>query len=334
MNGYGALTGRQQHGLINALIDAFVTRAEFEMLLALQLDRSFEDIVGEGRLRLCVFRLVRTAMGEGWLPDLIDAAVSAAPRNAELKVWIESVGHVASVPRAPVGQAPPRPHQLLQTMYFDLEELRNVVARAEAEAVDQILAFGITYPDSVYIRKLCDWLESYLGDTQQKESLALAPELTFASTQLRALARYKRDLESSNVLCTVHCLSAPAEIVAEFWHGVRHIFAEVGRYLVLVFASHGDAVFPPGVIVLPPPRFEVSHISVWTHDMVRLLGWPTGLASAWTEMLRDEAAEDDLLDVRGLYEAMDRSLQEVQFMPTEFRQRLEGIIGRGHATQT
>jgi len=333
MSTFSALTGRQQAALIDALLDAFRNRDEFEMLLALQLDESFDEIAGEGRLRLCVFRLVRTAMSGGWLPELVDAAVREQPRNAVLREWTESVGHVAVSPDSANSHNPPRPQRLTLTVYFDLGELRKAVSRAANEVTGRILAFGTTYPDGVYVGKLCDYLGSYLEPIQRKDNLSLLPEITRVSSPLDAVARYRRDLDSTNVLCVVYAEGAPPETVAKFWDGVRRTFDGTGRHLVLVLASHPTAVFPSGVVALPPPRFDVDDVDVWTHEVMRLQGWPAALASAWTELLRDEAADDEILDVRGLYEAMDRSLQEMQFAPEPFRRRLEERAGHGHATQ-
>ena len=324
------LTGRQQAQLIDALLDAFRTRDELEMLLALQLDRSLDEIAGEGRLRLCVFRLVRAAKSEGWLDDLVDMAILERPRHPMLRGWAESVGHVAVTREQQAHPHLPRPQRLTLTVYFDLADLRRTVSHAARQAMGRVVAFGTTYLDGVYVGKLCDYLGSYLEPMQRKDNLSLLPDIFTVASPLDAVARYRQDLTATNVLCVVWTQGVPAETVTEFWDGVRGLFGGTGRHLVLVFV--GAPTFPAGVITLPPPRFDVYEVDVWTHEVMRLQGWPAELANAWTELLRDEAEEDGLLDVRGLYEAMDRSLQDMQFAPEDFRRRLEERTGHGYAT--
>ena len=76
MTAADGLSGRQVETLIDALIAGYPAHEELEMLLYIELEkRSLLAIAGTGGLRSCVFRLVRAADSEGWLPELIIAAV-------------------------------------------------------------------------------------------------------------------------------------------------------------------------------------------------------------------------------------------------------------------
>jgi len=109
-----ALTGEEQSGLIDALLYAFVGRDEFDMLLTLKLDKPPGTFPDSGGLKACLFKLIRTAKSEGWLPDLIEAAVEERPNNLKLRAWMESVGLTA------VEQAP-SPAPAIMSAYPDLE---------------------------------------------------------------------------------------------------------------------------------------------------------------------------------------------------------------------
>jgi hypothetical protein len=239
--------------------------------------------------------------------------------SGPLKAWARKYR------QAEIGdRSPPTEQQLLDSVYFDLTDMRKAIRRAKAAAPSRVLGFGVTYSEFVFVNKLCDWLANYLlGETQRKDPLNLKPELAPVSRRLRQVARYREDLESANVLCLVLVDAVPRECIAEFWDGICHDFAGIGRYLALVFTGDGSTAFPPEVAVLPPPRFDLEDVALWAEEMISRRGWPPDMADAWTDLLRDEALDNGELDVPALYEAMDRSIQAIRFEPDEFRVKLE-----------
>lgn len=333
----GALSGHQVETLIDALIAGYPTHDELEMLLYIELEkRSFLAIAGSGGLRSCVFRLVRAADSEGWLPELIVAAVRRRPRCAELRAWIAADGHalgavIDAADLASHGPPEPRPYELLRSMSFDLVELHRVALRAVKGPSSHVVGFATRYPDDVFVAKLCEWLEANLSDTKRKDPLNLWPEFGPVSGRIHAVARYRRDLDSADVLCTVHAQGVPPGAIAEFWDGVGREFAGIARRLVLVFVCDSSATFPADVIELPLPWFEVTDVDMWTRDIARMYRWPVELADAWTALLCEESMYDGALDVRGLYEAMDRSIDEVRYRTHSFRRLLEGRMGYADA---
>jgi Effector-associated domain 1 len=327
-----ALTGPQLGNLSEALLDAYIGRDDFEMLLKYKLDRDFSALVGDGNLKVCVFRLLRVAQGQGWLDELIREALKERPGNVKLVAWVQAASQKVNVPVSPPEPVPPSVYQLLNSVYFDLNDLRRAVARAKRSAGGKVIGFGVTYPEGIFVSKLCDWLAYYIGETQHKDPLNLMPEIAPVSQRLRTVARYKRDLDSTNVLCVVYVQGVPVESIVEFWDGVRRTFEDCAHYLLLVFTGYSDTVFPEGISALPPPQFDLFDVDVWTHEMVRLRGWPPELASAWTDLLRDESMQNDVLIVRDLYEAMDRSIKEVLFRPDTFRRELEERTGGAFET--
>ncbi len=331
MNAAGSLNGQQLGRLIAALIDAFPSHDQLEMLLSIQLTRSFIEIAGTGELDVCVFKLVRAAMREGWLPALINAAVDRQPGNAKLRAWVESNGQVSGLEITATSPILLPSYELVKSMNFDLTELHKVIIGAVKAPVSSVLGFATRYPDDVFVAKLCDWLESRVANTRRKDALNLWPEIGSVSERLHALARYKGDLDSANVVCKVFTQGVPGPIVTEFWRRVHQEFAGINRLLLLVFACDSAATLPEGMIELPLPRFEVTDIDIWTLDMVHLHGWPVELASAWTDLLCDEAIYNGVLDVRGLYQAMDQTIEEIRYEAHSFRMRLEGRIGYADA---
>jgi hypothetical protein len=330
VNATDGLKGSQVGTLVDALIDAY-TPDDLEILLYIKLGRSFRDIAAGNSFRARVFNLVRAADSEGWLPDLIAAAGEDRPGNVQLSRWITANGQGVG----PAVAARPT-HVLLRyvSMNFDLIELRRIVLRTIKQPVSPIVGFVVRYPDDVFVAKLCDWLESNLSNTRRKDAVNLYSDFGPVDAGIRAVARYRRDLDSADVLCKVYAQGVSAEVIAEFWAGINREFPQISRRLVLVFICESSAQLPTDVIELPLPRFEITDIDIWTRDIVRMYGWPVELADEWTAWLCDESMYDDVLDVRGLYETMDDHIQQVLYEPHSFRQRLEGRAGYANAPHT
>jgi formylglycine-generating enzyme required for sulfatase activity len=80
-----SLSGQQRKRLREALIDAFPTSASLEQMLSYQLNKSLEEIAGEGSLQDIVFKLIQVAESQGWINDLVRAAREANPGNQNLQ---------------------------------------------------------------------------------------------------------------------------------------------------------------------------------------------------------------------------------------------------------
>jgi hypothetical protein len=70
--------------------DAYLDRAHLEMLLTYNLDKP-SGTLEAGALATCVYKLLMTARSEGWLHDLVNAAIEDRPQNAQLKAWVNSI---------------------------------------------------------------------------------------------------------------------------------------------------------------------------------------------------------------------------------------------------
>jgi Effector-associated domain 1 len=324
------LEGEQIGTLVDALIDAY-TPEELDILLYVKLSRSFSGIATGGSFKVRVFNLVRTARREGWLPDLVIYAGKERPGNTRMKDWITANGHVVGAAVAPQFDDIIARYE---SMNFDLIELRKIVLRAIKYPVNPVIGLVVRYPDDVFITKLCGWLESNLSNAKRKDALNLYSDFGSVSDRIRAVTRYRRDLDTADVLCKVYAQGVSMAVVAEFWRDVQREFAQISRRLVLVFACDSLVDLPAGMVELPPPRFEVTDLDIWTRDIVLLCGWPVELADEWTDLLCDEAMNEDVLDIRSLYETMDDHIREMRYQPHVFRQRLEGRTGHANAPRS
>src|SRR5262245_23120488 len=77
------MNGRQMEALRDVLCAAF-DQDSFGQMLRFRLDKVLSQVAGPGNFNGVVFRVIDTAVREGWLADLITAARRYNPRNPAL----------------------------------------------------------------------------------------------------------------------------------------------------------------------------------------------------------------------------------------------------------
>jgi hypothetical protein len=93
------VTGMQLQILQDALLSAFPRPDDFDMLLALQLDKNYAELAGIGATyRAGVFQVLREARAKHWLARLVKAARRENPGNLKLK----ALDQLADLTAAPV----------------------------------------------------------------------------------------------------------------------------------------------------------------------------------------------------------------------------------------
>lgn len=270
-----------------------------------------------------VFKVVASARIQGWIVTFIDAAIARNPGNAKLRAWESTYGwQVRTVGPGAHEAAGLIPTQLLlEPAHFDLTEIRLAIRMAMQSPAIPVIGFGVRYPESLFVQKLLDWLQFHLsGETQSKALLSLMPEINQLDYCLQRLGSYKTDLAEVNVLCEIGVRGVAADVIERFWDGVCAEFDMIAHRLVLVFTGDTQSIFPGEVTVLPQPRFSRLDVADWTERLISQRGWPGSVAHNWTEALCAAASfRDGHLDVRLLYEAMDRSVAVFRREPEKFR---------------
>jgi hypothetical protein len=314
----------EETALCAAVLAAY-SHDELEMLLYQHCGGIRLDVIAPpaANFEVIVFKVVAAARTGGWLVTFIEAVIARRPGNAGLRAWASRY-HGDVLAGAPTARdsAEPVPTQLLMDpAHFDLTEIRHAIRTALQGPASPVVGFGVRYPESLFVQKLLDWLHFYLdGETQSKATLSLMPEIAPLDYCLRQLRSYQPDLAEVNVLCEIAVRGVAADVIQEFWNGVRTEFDRIARNLVLVLTGDPGSDFPDGVIALPQPRFSRSDVADWTERLISQRGWPGSVAQGWTEWLCTAASiRDEHLDVRLLYEAMDRSVTVFRREPEKFR---------------
>jgi DNA-binding Xre family transcriptional regulator len=79
------LSGQQYKQLQDALIAAFPTKFQLEQMLLFELEKKLDSIANGTNLQEIVFHLIKTALAEGWVEDLLNAALKSNPQNPQLQ---------------------------------------------------------------------------------------------------------------------------------------------------------------------------------------------------------------------------------------------------------
>jgi len=86
------LNGLQQKQLQEALLSAFPTRQDMEMMVLFQLNKNLSAITGASNLQYTAFELIRWAMAEGRLEELVMAALRQNSQNPQLVSVAQQLG--------------------------------------------------------------------------------------------------------------------------------------------------------------------------------------------------------------------------------------------------
>ena len=134
-------SGEQHKKLQDALIDGFPNTISLERMLSFELDKNLIAIAGEGSLQDIVFKLIQTANSQGWIEDLVRAALKSNPRNPRLRaIAQEFITNHWQTPSVTSSQTPPESsvHQvaLLSEQGINYSKLRDFLANEQWKDAD------------------------------------------------------------------------------------------------------------------------------------------------------------------------------------------------------
>jgi hypothetical protein len=310
----------QLHAL---LLDRYPDWSGLSRLLLFDLGKHLAHITSQSNgMETVVQDVIVRAYQEDWCHRLIIAVIKRNPRDEEIREWMARNLPAA---RNPVARPETVPGNVaaLDTAFFDLDELRKAIELTLATVEGGVTGFGIQYPDLKFVNKVCEWLPYVIGETQRKDPLSLRPEFAPVTQNIKQILRYRRDLDDSNVACPVLAEGVPLEIVETLWSSVHGNLTGLKNSLVLIMTTYPGNALPDGVVMLPAPKFTEPDIAIWTRQIARSRNWPPATAKRWTSYIVSEAEDGTGLDVRAVYEAMDRTITELRTDPAGFRARLE-----------
>ncbi len=79
------LSGRQRKELQEALVSAFPNKTDLEQMLSFELEKDLNYITGGDNLKEIMFQLIKKAVSEEWVKDLVRAARKTNPGNSKLQ---------------------------------------------------------------------------------------------------------------------------------------------------------------------------------------------------------------------------------------------------------
>jgi hypothetical protein len=224
--------------------------------------------------------------------------------------------------------------RLLDTAFFDLNEIRNVIEEVLEEAPGPV-AFVATRPEEMFVLKLCEWLEHSVDDIQQRPAVSLNPLQGGIERALAHIETLRPVLRVSSIVCRVNIHSPevmPADVM-RFWTEIRGRFRDIDRWLLLLIQIHAAEMPLDGIVSLPAPRFAREHVRDWGRSLLITLQWPPRLVRPLTEAVVTFARTAGELDVRLVYDALGGVVYDVRHEPDRVRSELERGSYVAHAAQ-
>ncbi len=191
-----------------------------------------------------------------------------------------------------------------------------------------IIGFTIYCDEDLFLRNFCERLKNEYNRTETliKPSLPVNPKLNSLKRNLDKIKKYKRLLETKNVICPIRweiCNYSDnfdnlANISNTFWQSLCVEFGEGFKYRLIVIMTGSEySVFPDQAIKIEPPQFKRVHVYLWTHKIVERLKWKKSIADKWMQLMIAECSENNLLDIGSVYEHIYESLQLLQQNPSD-----------------
>ncbi|KYC36309.1 hypothetical protein WA1_42055 [Scytonema hofmannii PCC 7110] len=103
------LSGWQRKQLQEALEDAFPKKSSLEQMVSFELDKNLDAIAGGKDLQEIIFDLIKVAVSQGWMDNLLRAAYRSNPGNSLLRNIAEELLNLeipsVSLPNVPLKQS-------------------------------------------------------------------------------------------------------------------------------------------------------------------------------------------------------------------------------------
>ena len=160
------MTGGQMEALRDALCEAF-DQDSLDQMLRLRLDKKRAHLVEPGNYHTVVFKLIDVAIRQGWLSDLVRAAIAYNPENAALRRFCKENGdlipcetHSLDVRTAPSAAAQSDLERRRDSYRKFWEQLEDAHLVIRSQNVDQPAFSAILRSVNTYIIKNSAYLES------------------------------------------------------------------------------------------------------------------------------------------------------------------------------
>lgn len=140
------LKGSERERLCEAIISAYPSKPDLEMMVSYQLDKNLDAIAGGNNLTQVVFNLIRRAESQGKLEELINAAIRENPGNPELKEFQEFIQEKYRPSSLP-GFSPASPPEItsfeFEVVTVDAQGKKNKRFSKQAEYFTEYLGDGV-----------------------------------------------------------------------------------------------------------------------------------------------------------------------------------------------
>lgn len=241
--------------------------------------------------------------------------------------------------RRPLGTPPPA-HLHLNTLFFDLDEIRDRMTE-EAERLERqrrsventasvVTPFVLNHHSPTVADRICEWLPYCYHGIAYKLKITLGPKLSSVERQVARVAQLRTELEHTDVACHIYGVEAPEPTIATFFKRVTAELRGARGHLVAVLTAAPGVQLSRTFVQLPAPTFRRVHVTRWAQRVVAECGWDPRLAATLAARVNEYALDEgDLLHITRTYEELDQSIKDLRADSEGFRRMLEEETGSG-----
>jgi hypothetical protein len=214
----------------------------------------------------------------------------------------------------------------VEVHHFDLIELEQRCLEAlETEQV--LIGLALPYDSTTLLHCLKERLHQSWGRNRlvPKEDLTINPQYRTVLDAISIITKdYIPTLAKRDVLCVVRVLPIDLE---DFWRNLCRCMTKYTykHSLIIILVVNTESQLPAGIISLPQPRFEITHIRQWTQQVVDERTWPNDFADFWRRHMNEKCSIDNELKVDLVYNYLRQMLKLLQIEEShrQFQQKLE-----------
>jgi hypothetical protein len=274
--------------------------------------RNPANLFGDVMLLVSQVEEIFGAKGDWCLLQLVDNALPAVC-GTELGKRLQQIR--AELVEVEKGLRPVQAHpaEVAQLHLFDLR--RPVFTCMGLLPLDaKVSGFVVTTPTPKLLSYFCDSLKlrgaEYIWSRDEVATTGtpqvIDPKYTPVTVVVNKSDKVRSLLAKKHVIWPIYVSDATDAVAV--WRKLDRAFEKtLERHLVIVFGMPTGADVPPGMVLLPAPKFTSKDISNWVGDIGKALTWHETVTERWASVILVGCAgnADDDLPIEMVYEQLE-----------------------------
>ncbi len=204
-------------------------------------------------------------------------------------------------------------YKLLNPSNFDLSKLISDCLNI-LEGKQGLVGLSVLYNQDPFLKYFSERLKTRIGKryTNCKEPLTLDYR-TSPDSAVKIIIRSEKLLQKGDVIYPIRLAVSNRKVSEEFWQKISAKFQHtIEHRLIIIMVSSENKFFPKGVIRLDPPQFTKADAHQWILDVASTLEWEEQHRNQWKQYMIEECSESQFLNIRLVYEHLERTIRLLQ----------------------